>query len=451
VRTIGRWSLAALMVNIMVGSGIFGLPSKVASLTGRQSPIAFLIAAAGIAVIAACFGEVASRFRESGGPYLYTKVAFGRLVGLQTGWLNWLSRLASSAANANLFAVYLAEFWPSMKEPFPRAVAVTLLLAVLTAVNIRGVKMGTGVSNLFTISKLVPLLLFILAGWVFLLLRGTPVPMVAESHDTDAWVNSVLLIIFLYVGFEAALIPAGEARNPDRDAPVAIWVALGICTPIYALVQFVVVRTLANPGQTDRPLAVAAHVFGGRVLPPVIAFGVVLSVLGYFAAGMIATPRIVLAFAQQGDFPRWFASIHPRYKTPYVSILVYAVMVWGLAMLGTFNWNVKLSAVSRLITYALICGALPTLRWKRHGLAKFRLPMGPLFALIGIAFCGIVLSRAGRAEVLVLGMTLAIALLNWILVRRRSGEDAHKTTSLARFLIVPAESNGTALSNSNSE
>jgi amino acid transporter len=439
------------MVNIMVGSGIFGLPSKVASLTGRQSPIAFLIAAAGIAVIAACFGEVASRFRESGGPYLYTKVAFGRLVGLQTGWLNWLSRLASSAANANLFAVYLAEFWPSMKEPFPRAVAVTLLLAVLTAVNIRGVKMGTGVSNLFTISKLVPLLLFILAGWVFLLLRGTPVPMVAESHDTDAWVNSVLLIIFLYVGFEAALIPAGEARNPDRDAPVAIWIALGICTPIYALVQFVVVRTLANPGQTDRPLAVAAHVFGGRVLPPVIAFGVVLSVLGYFAAGMIATPRIVFAFAQQGDFPRWFASIHPRYKTPYVSILVYAVLVWGLAMLGTFNWNVKVSAVSRLTTYVLICGALPTLRWKRYGLAKFRLPMGPLFALIGIAFCGIVLSRAGRVEVLVLGMTLAIALLNWILVRRRSGEDAHKTTSLARFLIVPAESNGTALSNPNSE
>jgi len=120
VRAIGRWSLAALMVNIMVGSGIFGLPSKVASLTGRQSPIAFLMAAVGIAVIAACFAEVASRFRESGGPYLYTKVAFGRLVGLQTGWLNWLSRLASSAANANLLPDYLAEFWPRLREPLPR-------------------------------------------------------------------------------------------------------------------------------------------------------------------------------------------------------------------------------------------------------------------------------------------------------------------------------------------
>jgi len=425
VRAIGRWSLAALMVNIMVGSGIFGLPSKVASLTGRQSPIAFLMAAVGIAVIAACFAEVASRFRESGGPYLYTKVAFGRLVGLQTGWLNWLSRLASSAANANLLPDYLAEFWPRLREPLPRVVAITLLLAVLTAVNVRGVKVGTGVSNLFTIGKLVPLVVFILAGCVFLLLRGTLVLIVPESHDTNAWLNSVLLIIFVYVGFEAALIPAGEARNPDRDAPIAILIALSICTPIYTIVQYVVVQTLASPAKSDRPLAAAAHVFGGSVLPAMIALGVVISVVGYFAAGMITTPRIVFAFAEQGDLPRWFASVHPRYRTPYISILVYATLVWGLAMLGTFGWNARLSVVSRLITYALICGALPTLRWKRPGLEKFRLPMGRLFALIGIAFCGVVLSRAGRVEAIVLVVTLAIALLNWILVRRRSSEGAH--------------------------
>ena len=164
--------------------------------------------------------------------------------------------------------------------------------------------------------------------------------------------------------------------------------------------------------------------FGGSVLPAMIALGVVISVVGYFAAGMITTPRIVFAFAEQGDFPGWFASVHPRYRTPYISILVYATLVWALAMLGTFGWNAKLSAVSRLITYALICGALPTLRWKCPGLEKFRLPMGPLFALIGIAFCGVVLSRAGRVEAIVLGVTLAIALLNWILVRRRCSESA---------------------------
>jgi amino acid transporter len=299
--------------------------------------------------------------------------------------------------------------------------------------------MGTGVSNLLTIGKLVPLIVFILAGCVFLLVRGTPVPVVPESHDADAWLNSVLLIVFVYVGFEAALIPAGEARNPDRDAPIAILIALAICTPICALVQFVVVQTLANPGQSDRPLAAAAHLFGGAVLAAVIAVGVVLSVVGYFAAGMIATPRIVFAFAQQGDLPRWFASVHPRYKTPYVSILVYAALVWALAMLGTFSWNAKLSVVSRLITYVFICASLPALRWKRPGLAKFRLPMGPLFALIGIAFCGIVLSRAGRVEALVLGVTLLIALLNWILVRRQSGNEVHEASEATQLRQIVDE------------
>jgi amino acid transporter len=149
---------------------------------------------------------------------------------------------------------------------------------------------------------------------------------------------------------------------------------------------------------------------------------------------MIATPRIVFALAQQGDLPRWVASVHPRYKTPHASILVFSALVWALAMLGTFSWNAKLSAVSRLITYVLVCGALPTLRWKRFGVAKFRLPMGPLFTLIGIVFCGVVLSRAGRVEVVVLGATLAITLLNWIFLRHRSGESTHEITGATQFL-----------------
>ena len=439
VRAIGRWSLAALMINIIIGSGIFGLPSKVAALTGRQSPITFLIAAAGIAVIAACFAEVASRFRESGGPYIYTKVAFGRFVGLQTGWLNWLSRLAASAASANLFTVYLAEFWPRMNKPALRFGAITLLLAVLTVVNVRGIRISTEVSNFFTVSKLVPLIVFVLGGCLFLLSRGSPLPAIPESHDSNAWLNSILLVIFAYTGFEAALIPTGETKNPDRDAPFAILAALLVCTPIYALVQFVVVRTLANPGQSGRPLADAAQVFGGPVLASLIAVGVLLSVVGYLAAGMIACPRIVFAFAEQKDFPRWFAAVHPRYKTPYVSVIVYGVLVWSLALLGSFNWNAKLSSVSRLVTYALTCAALPTLRWKSPGLAKYTLPMGPVFALLGIAFCGVLLSRAGKVEVSVLGVTLAIALLNWIFVRRRPSA-MESAPGAAQLTIVSAES-----------
>src|SRR5215471_18631300 len=128
------------MINIVIGSGIFGLPSKVASFTGRQSPFVFVLAAAGTAVIAACFAELASRFSESGGPYLYTRAAFGRFVGIQTGWLNWLSRLAATAASANLFTAYLAEFWPGVQHRFATILMITVLLAALAAFNFRGVK-----------------------------------------------------------------------------------------------------------------------------------------------------------------------------------------------------------------------------------------------------------------------------------------------------------------------
>src|SRR5258708_38027088 len=141
-----------------------------------------------------------------------------------------------------------------------------------------------------------------------------PAPMVAESHDIEALLHSILLVVFAYVGFEAALIRAGEAKSADRDAPFAILAALGICTPIYVLVQFVVVQTLTTPAGSDHPLAAAARIFGGAVLAKMIACGVLLSVVGFLAAAMIVTPRIVFAFAEQGDFPRWFAAVHPAIK-----------------------------------------------------------------------------------------------------------------------------------------
>ena len=263
VRAIGRWSLAALMVNIIIGSGIFALPSTAAGILGGQSPIAYLIAATGIGVIAACVAEVASRFQQAGGPYLYAKTAFGRFLGLQTGWFLWLTRISSGAAVANVFIDYLSVFWPQAKGPGPRFVILTILIGGLAAANIRGVKMGTRVSNLFTIAKLLPLVIFVVGGLLFIHVHGSPVPPVAESHSAGAWMNAVLLLIFAYVGFEAALIPAGEVKNPARDAPAALMAALVIVTTVYSLVQVVVVRMLANAAQTGRPLSSAALVFSG--------------------------------------------------------------------------------------------------------------------------------------------------------------------------------------------
>ena len=216
MRAIGRWSLAALMVNLMIGGGIFELPSTVAGLLGGQSPIAYLVAAAGMGIIAACVAEVASRFQQAGGPYLYAKTAFGRFLGIQTGWLLWLTRVSAAAAVGNVFIDYLRGFWPQVKGPATRAVVLTILIGGLAAVNIRGVKMGTWVSNFFTVAKLLPLGILLVGGLAFIGVHGTPVVRVAESHPAGAWMNAVLLLVFAYAGFEAALILAGHYTGNRR-------------------------------------------------------------------------------------------------------------------------------------------------------------------------------------------------------------------------------------------
>ena len=217
VRAIGRWSLTALMVNFIIGAGIFGLPSAAAGILGSQSPVAYLVAAAGMGVIAACVAEVASRFHQAGGPYLYANAAFGRFMGLQTGWFLWLTRISSAAAVANVFIDYLTEFWPQAKEPVSRIAILTILIGGLALVNIRGVKMGAQVSDFFTVAKLVPLLIFVAAGLLFIHRQGSPGPTVAERHPLNIWLSAVLLLIYAFSGFESALIPAGEVKNPGRD------------------------------------------------------------------------------------------------------------------------------------------------------------------------------------------------------------------------------------------
>ena len=407
------------MVNIIIGGGIFELPSIVAGILGAQSPIASLVAAAGVGVIAACIAEVASRFQHSGGPYLYARVAFGRFLGLQTGWLLWLTRISSAAAVANVFLDYLEGLWEQARAPATRLAVLTILIGGFAAINIRGVKLGTWASNFFTILKLLPLVLLAVGGLAFIHFHGSPVHLVTESHPAGAWMNAVLLFVFAYSGFEAALIPAGELKNPARDAPVALIVALVTVTTLYLMVQVVVIHMLANPGQTVVPLSAAANVFGGSSMSTIVSLGALLSSTGFLAANMIATPRITFAFAEQSDFPRWLSAIHHRFQTPYNSVAIYAVLVWLLALMGTFRWNAVLAVTSRLFIYGIACAALPMLRKKFPGREGFRLPGGPILAAIGVVFALILASCMGVAELIALATTAVVSLVNWFVTRSK--------------------------------
>jgi basic amino acid/polyamine antiporter, APA family len=419
VRAIGRWSLVALMLNSVIGSGIFGQPTIVAGLVGAASPLAYLAAAAGMGVIMACFAEVASRFRQAGGPYLYARAAFGRLVGIEIAWLTWLVRLSGAAAGANLFVNYLSEFWPSASQAVPRLAVLTLLVGVLAAVNYCGVRAGARLSNFFTVAKLLPLLAFAGVGLFFI---HPSYFQVRPAAGPGRWLDATLVSIYAFGGFEGALIPMSESKNPGRDAPFALLTSLAVVAFLYILIQVVVVGVLPEAARTDRPLAEAARRFMGSSGSGFIALGALVSVYGYLSAMMLNVPRLTFALGEREDFPPVFAAVHPRFRTPHISILTFALLTWALAAAGSFRWNLILSALGRLFTYASTCAALLALRKKHPGEESFRLPAGPVFALLGFAFSVVLVTRMGRAELLVLSITISIAFLNWLWARQRRAQ-----------------------------
>ena len=417
IRVIGRWSLAALTVNSVLGSGIFGLPSQVADLLGRLSPLAVVLAGAAMAVIVACYAEVASQFGETGGTYLYARAALGRFVGLQVGWMTLLSRFTACAANANLLVIYLGVFWPRAIQPLFRFAVITVFIGLLTVVNYCGVRGGTLISNVFVIAKLAPLALICVAGG-FYLVTHAGVPVSAPLAGAHSWRTAVLLLFFAYGGYEAALNPMGEAKNPKRDAAFALFTALAVVTVIYTAIQFVVVGVVPAPWHSQRPLADAAQVILGRGGAVLVTAGALVSVYGYLSANLLTGPRAIFALAEQRDFPYLFGSVHPKFKTPHVGILVFAFVTWSLALAGSFTWNVTLSAVSRLFYYGAVCVALPVLRHKQPGLAWFRLPAGQALAGLGVTICLVLLTGVDFTKSVILLATIAIALMNWVVVHR---------------------------------
>ena len=419
VRTIGRWSLTALMINSIIGGGIFGLPSLLAAKLGGLSPLSCLGAGLGVLVIAGCIAEVSSRYEETGGLYLYARNALGRFAGLLVAWLTWLTRIAAPAAVADLFCTYLAQLFPFTGTRSGELLVLVVLFGHLAFLNYIGVRASKNVSNFFTVAKVGFLLLFIFAGLSALLLRpAVRVPLTVPALSAKSWFDAILLLVYAYGGFEGALVVGGESTNPKRDTPIALLLALAAVAVIYTAVQAVTVATLSDAATSVRPLSDAARHFLGPAGATMMALAALISSYGYLSATLLHSSRITFAMAQQGDFPAFLAAVHPKHRTPHVSILLYVVLVFVFAALGDFQWNAVLSAVSRLAVYGAMAASVPILRRRGAPDAKFLLPVPYLFAGLALAFSIVLLTRMGRGEFYVVGTTCAIALLNWVFVRR---------------------------------
>ncbi len=382
VRGINRWDLTAIAVNTIIGAGIFGLPSKVFDKIGGYSLLAFIVCAVIVGFIVLCFAEVASRFRETGGMYLYAREAFGSVVGFEVGWLYWIVRVTTFAANCNLLLAYLGFFLPTASEGITRIILISSIVLVLTAVNFLGVKESVILTNIFTVGKIVPLLIFSAVGLFFIQTENFSF---AAAPDYNSFSSAVLLLIYAYVGFEAAVIPAGETKDPQKNVPFALLAALAFCAVLFIVIQIVSIGTLPELAKSERPLADAAAKFMGSFGAAFIAAGALVSILGNLNGGFLAASRIPFAMAQQNELPQIIGKTHERFKTPYVSLFLTAIVMFFLTVQSSFITAVAIATITRLLVYATTCASLPVFRKRTDAPeAKFLAPFGIAAAVLSL-------------------------------------------------------------------
>ena len=417
VRGIGRWDLVAVAINAIIGAGIFGLPSRAYALIGSYSLIAFIVCAIVVALIILCYAEVGSRFTETGGPYLYAREAFGSAVGFEVGWLMWLARLTAFAANCNLLVDYLGFFWAPATTHYWREAIIVVVVAVLAAVNIAGVRDAALVTNVFTIGKLIPLILFIAVGLFFL---NTHAYSFAERPAYGAFSSSVLILVYAFSGFEMAAIPAGEVRDPQRTLPLALLTAIGVVALLYISIQIICIGTLPGLAASQRPLADASSVFLGRAGGAIISAGVVVSIVGNLNIIILAGSRLPFAMAERGELPLIISGTHKRFLTPQVAILITSGAVLALTLWSTFSKQVNLSVIARLVSYSVTCAALLVFRRKAGAPpAIFKAPAGAAAAIAALLLAAWLLSNISALDARDSAIATAIGLVIYFAFRSK--------------------------------
>jgi amino acid transporter len=396
VRGISRWSLIAVAINGIIGAGIFGLPSKVFALTGAYSLLAFIACALVVVSIILCFAEVGSRFTATGGPYLYARAAFGSAIGFEVGWLLWLARLTAFAANCNLLVDYVGFFWPQASGAYWREGIIVAVVALLTIVNIIGVRDTAMVSNVFTVGKLIPIVVFIAIG--LFAIRPDHYSF-AQPPGYGPFSQSVLMLIYAFTGFEMAVIPAGEVHDPQRDLPRAILVAIAVVAVLYIGIQFICIGTLPTLATSQRPLADAADLFIGWGGAALISAGIIVSIVGNLNVLILAATRLPFAMGEGGELPGVLSRTHRRFRTPHVAILITVTVMLALTLWSTFSAQVKISVITRLLSYAVTCAALIALRRRSDAPpAQFRAPAGAALAVAALALAAWLLSNSTSAD-----------------------------------------------------
>jgi len=408
-RELGRWDLTAIGVNQVIGGGIFALAAGLAANTGSWAP--WLIAAVAVATMltALSFAEAASRFEGTGGPYLYTRAAFGRFTAFEVGWMMWFTRAASWASVINVLVDALGRYWPSVLGPIARPALLAGIIAVIALINIRGIRQSSLVVNVLTIAKLLPLVIFTAIGLLYV---DWGVFAASATVTREQLTTGALLLIFAFGGYEVVPVLGGETKDPRRMVPFALIMTITIVATLTLLTQVVAFGTFPGIAESRTPLADSAAMFLGAAGAALITIGAVFSTSGNNMGQALSGSRNLFALAEQGDLPRWFGYVHPRFQTPSNAIVVTSLVALVLAVTGSFVTMAAASAISRLVVYVLTCSSTIRLRSSRfqgqpdpettRGVpvkpATFMLPGGSTIPIIAILSSLLILVGANQAQ-----------------------------------------------------
>jgi APA family basic amino acid/polyamine antiporter len=417
-RDIGFFGAAFLVLNAMIGAGIFALPGKVAVNAGMLSPWLFLAVGVVFLAVVLTFAELASYFRESGGPVLYATFAFGPLAGFGTGWILFLSRMTAFAANANVMAIYLGSLFPWFADGIGRTAVISMVTLGLTYANILGVKDGVRTMGFFTVLKVLPLILLVLLGLQHVT-TGTLIP--SASDVIGDLGGTTLLLIYAYVGFETMAVTAGETTEPRRVLPRALIRTVIGTGLLYFLIVLVFISVIPADTYADATLVDVGRSLAGPVGAVAITLAAVFSIGGNLAGTMIAAPRLIFALAENKLLPAWFGNIHSKYATPDHSILVMGGLALVMALTGSFVELAVASSLSRMLSYILCIGALPVIRNRASeemNARAYRIRGGYTVPLVGLTICLWLTAQANAQNWKTVGILLAIGFVLYAIERR---------------------------------
>lgn len=410
IRAIGLGGIILIAANGMIGTGIFSLPGKLDASVGMFAPILLLLAALGFGCIALSVADCARHFDSSGGPMRYVVTAFGRFPGFLTGWLNFIARASSQAANANILALTSAALFPLAGSPAARAAIITLLFAALTALNIVGVRKTVAALGAMTLLKLAPLVILTLAA---LTTYGTgPVPVIPPLADTA---SVALLAFYAFTGFESGAVAAGETRDPKRMIPRALIGTVMAVGLLYVLVQWAYSASASTNSET--PLLDLATRLGGPLAGFALALTVLVSVIANLGSSMLGSPRLTVGMAEERMLPMRFAAIDPRFGTPAFSILFFGLFALLLALSGSFVFLAIVSTLARLASYFACVLAAP--RLDRMYAASRPWSRRLLFPAIAAALCIWAASQSSAKEWRSLAALVAAGTVLYLVTARK--------------------------------